>query len=66
MTSWRHNLEIGDANIFILRGQDQRSGQYKELIVSYKTIYINTYNIVLTDLTEIDDKSNTIFRFEPF
>ena len=34
--------------------------------MSYKTIFINTYNIVLTDLTELDDKSNTLFRFEPF
>ena len=68
LTSWTHNLDIGDANIFILRGQDPKmggSGQFKELVVSYKTIYINTYNIVLTDLAGIDDKSNTLFRFEP-
>ena len=42
------------------------SAYFKELVVSYKTIFINTYNIVLTDLTELDDKSNTLFRFEPF
>jgi hypothetical protein len=42
------------------------SGFFKELVVSYKTIYINTFNIVLTDLVGTDDKSNTLFRFEPF
>jgi hypothetical protein len=69
LTSWRHNLDIGDANIFILTGQDHKvggSGHFKELVVSYKTIYINTFNIVLTDLAGTDDKSNTLFRFEPF
>ena len=26
LTSWRHNLDIGDANIFILQGQDSKMG----------------------------------------
>ena len=68
LTSWRNNLEIGDASIFVLRGKDSKmdgSGYFKELVVSYKTIYINTYNIVLTDLAGEDEKSNTLYRFEP-
>jgi hypothetical protein len=69
LTSWGHNLDIGDANMFMLKGLDPHSGNgsyFKELVVSYKTIYINTFNISLTDLASTDDKSNTLFRFEPF
>ena len=48
LTLWRHKLDIGDANINILRGRDQTTGKgYKELVVSYKTIYINTYNVLV-------------------
>lgn len=53
LTSWINNLEIGDASIYLLRGADlngQGKSYFKELVVSYKTIYINTYNITLIDL----------------
>ena len=69
LTSWAHNLDIGDASMFMLKGQDQSVGNgsyFKELVVSYKTININTFNISLIDLASTDDKSNTLFRFEPF
>ena len=48
LTQWRHKLDIGDANIYILRGQDNTvSGSYKELVIGFKTIFINTYTIVV-------------------
>jgi hypothetical protein len=46
ITQWKHKLEIGDCNISVLRGIDQVTKKYyKELVISYKTIYINTYNV---------------------
>lgn len=50
----RDNLDIGDASIHMLRNSEQN---YKEIIVCYKTIYINTYNINVIDLSNI--KSTT-------
>lgn len=70
MTLWRHKLDIGDANIFILRGNDGKigadggQGQYKELVVGYKTVYINTYNVSVTDLSGDENKRSTLFRYE--
>jgi hypothetical protein len=55
LTSWRHQLEIDDANIAISRGTD-KDGPFKEMIVSYKTIYINTFTVVTKDLS--DDSNN--------
>jgi hypothetical protein len=71
ITMWRHKLDIGDANIFILRGTDSvlkgidsEKGLYKELVVGYKTININTYNISVTDLSGDEKKRSTLFRYE--
>ena len=50
ITMWRHQLEIGDANMQISRGNLER-GLFKELIIGYKTIGINTYNTVVLDLS---------------
>ena len=49
MTMWHHRLEIGDATIAISRGED-KLGYFKELIIGYKTININTYTIFVQDL----------------
>jgi hypothetical protein len=49
LTMWRHNLDIGDASMFISRGTNDH-GDYKELICGYKTISINTYNTVVLDI----------------
>ena len=43
---WGRKLDIGDTNIFNLR--DEVKG-YKEIVISYKTIYINVYNIMVLD-----------------
>lgn len=59
-------LEIGDVNAFIL---DQKSGahDFLELIVAYKTIYINTYNVISIDLTNPENaKKLTVYRHESF
>ncbi len=38
---------------------------YKELVVSYKTIYIDTYNIKVIGLAS-DKQINTVFRHVSF
>jgi hypothetical protein len=47
---WKHLLEIGDSSIHISRGVDSH-GDFKELVIGYKTININTYNILVQDLS---------------
>jgi len=44
----KNKLDISDANIFVLRNPVK---MYKELILSYKTIYLNTYNITVLDIS---------------
>jgi hypothetical protein len=51
LTKWKNKLDLGDANIFVLRHGNQEQ-QYKELIISYKTIYINTYNVTVMDISQ--------------
>lgn len=50
ITMWRHNLNVGDANMYISRGTNDM-GPYKELICGFKTISINTYSTMVIDLS---------------
>ena len=52
--------------MFISRGVDLKRGPYKELIVGYKSIYINTYNIVVNDLSISSLQRCTLHRHECF
>lgn len=68
---WPNKLNIGDANILISRGEDKELGsKYKELIVSYKTIFINTYNIIVQEISSDPDQQYqedaVLFKFEGF
>ena len=51
LTKWKNKLDLGDANIFVLR-HGKGDQHYKELIISYKTIYINTYNVTVIDISQ--------------
>jgi hypothetical protein len=62
LIKWKNKLDIGDPNMFILRNYESK---LKELIVSYKTIYINTYNVICMDVS-IEDDQLMIFRHESF
>ena len=43
---WKNKLNTGDCNIFINRTLDPVTKKYsKELVIGYKTIYINSYNV---------------------
>lgn len=62
LIKWKNKLDIGDTNIYVLRNFDRGT---KEVIISFKTIYINTYNIVVMDISE-DNQRSMIFRHESF
>lgn len=47
LIKWKKKLDIGDANFFILRNPTLK---FKEIVISYKTIYVNVYNILVLDL----------------
>ena len=48
LTRYKNKLDIGDCSIQVMRDRDKG---YKELVISYKTIYINTYNVHVLDIT---------------
>lgn len=67
LTMWKHRLDIDNCNLFILRGHDHSTGKFfKELIISYKTILINTYNVVVQDISGPVDKRATLYIHESF
>ena len=67
LTSWRNNLTIGDTSMFISRGIGSNGLAFKELIVGFKTIFINTYCTTVLDLgSEIVDGRQTLQKHEAF
>ena len=60
LTKYKNKLDISDCDIFVMRNKGQ-----KELIISYKTIYINTYNVIIMDISSEVGQS-TIARHESF
>ena len=60
VTMWRHLLEVGDATMALSTNVDSHGAWYKELVVGYKTIYINTYNVVIIDLAKSCDFKGTL------
>lgn len=62
----KNKLDIADANIHVLRNKEER---YKELLVSYKTIFVNTYNLTVIDISDVQEDTDiqkVTFRFECF
>jgi hypothetical protein len=58
---YKTKLEIADADIAVMR--NKKSG-FKELIVSFKTINVNTYNVYIVDISE--KNPTPLFRHESF
>jgi hypothetical protein len=57
----KNKLEIGDTSLSILRNKKTK---IKELVIGYKTIYINVYNVLVMDITQLEKMM--IFRHESF
>ena len=62
---WKNELDVDDCDLFFSRGE-RLGSSYKELIVSYKTIYMNTYNVIVYDISGEGTTRTTIFRHEAF
>ena len=64
---YKNKLDIGDTNINVLRDPANR---VKELVISYKTIYINTYNVMVIDISSSNQdpavEKSVVFRHESF
>jgi hypothetical protein len=58
---YKNKLDIADADVFVVRNQAQK---YKELLVSYKSISVNTYTLMVCDIST--DTQWTQFRHETF
>lgn len=64
---YKTKLDIADADIAVVRNKlsDKNFEEgYKELIVSYKTINENTYNVYIVDISGLEPIP--IFRHESF
>ena len=61
LARWKNKLDIGDTNICVIR--NEKTG-YRELVIAYKTIFINTYNVMVLDM--LSDKNSMLFRHESF
>ena len=53
MAKWKNKLDIGDATLNVLRHQDKNGKWFKELIIAYKSININTYNVTVMDISNV-------------
>ena len=62
LTKYKNKLDIGDCDIFVMRTQNPN---LKELVVSFKTIYINTYNIIIYDISS-DKGQSMVAKHESF
>ena len=60
---WKNKLDINDCTIAILRDKD--SG-LKELILSFKIIYINMYSLFAVDISVEDTDEAILFRHASF
>lgn len=49
---WKNKLDIADASIKIVRNHKNK---YKELVVSFKTIFINTFNVFVLDISSTEN-----------
>lgn len=65
LVRWKNKLDIGDTNIEIVRN---KANGFKELCISYKTIFINTFNIMLLDMKQDPkySKNSILYRHESF
>ena len=61
MLKWKNKLDIADADVNIVRNHRKK---FKELVISFKTIFMNTYNVQVIDISS--DTEKILFRHECF
>ena len=65
ITAWENKLNIDNVNMYISKGINKIGETFKELIIGYKSIYINTYNTVVQDMS-FPERNSILFRHEAF
>ena len=48
LLKWKNKLDVSDADVNIVRNVKKK---YKELVVSFKTIFMNTFNVQVIDIS---------------
>ena len=71
LIKWQSKLLVGDVDLQISKDSyfdenQQRNVIIKELIISFKMIYINTKNVVVMDITNDKREPSLVFRHESF
>lgn len=59
---WKNKLDVDNCAVKIIRNEAKK---YKELVICFKTIFINTYNVQVIDISS-EQNQNTLFRHESF
>ena len=55
---WKTKLNIGDVNMFILENRSKNyDSPIKELVINYKNILLNTYNVICMDISVDHDEN---------
>jgi hypothetical protein len=62
----KNKLEVNDCSIFVSRAHTAEGKRFKELICGYKTININTYNLIVYDISGREEDRAILFRYEGF
>ena len=62
----KNKLEVNDCSIFVSRAYTKEGKRFKELICGYKTININTYNLIVYDISGREEDRAILFRYEGF
>lgn len=62
----KNKLEVNDCSIFVSRSYTAEGKRFKELICGYKTININTYNLIVYDISGREEDRAILFRYEGF
>ena len=58
-----NRLNFGDVNITFINDPEKH---YQEVVISYKTAYINTYNILVLEADTLGNDQYIIYRHESF
>jgi|TARA_B110001450_G_scaffold228153_1_gene227952 hypothetical protein len=60
-------LDIDDCHLSIQRNKNSYTGlSYKELVVGYKTINVNSYDLFVYDISGDRSERATMFKHESF
>jgi hypothetical protein len=65
-TQVSNELDMNDATMHICRGNDPMVGPYKELVIGFKTIFMNSYTVLVEDLSGPEKDRSVLYRYAGF